>query len=276
MSPRAGGRDRPAWRREAGALWACFALSARERWALRVDLIGSAFFLGLLLFIFGRLWQAVAAPDGSVGAWSVGQLLAYLLVTETIVMAPGMVHLRVGEDVRAGEIAVHLLRPVGYVAWELARALGAAAVRAAAVMAVGAVGLALVGVAPRPDARGVAWGLALVPAAVAVETCTRLLFGLLAFWCEDAAPFYWVWQKASFLLGGLLVPLDMYPAWLRDVASCLPFQAVLHDTARTVVRFDAGAAAGCALRLAAWGACAALLLCLLHGRARARVQVNGG
>ena len=42
--------------------------------------------------------------------------------------------------------------------------------------------------------------------------------GLSAFWIVDTSPVYWIWQKLAFVLGGLLLPLELYPDWLRALA----------------------------------------------------------
>ncbi|MFN7971398.1 MAG: ABC-2 family transporter protein [Acidobacteriota bacterium] len=257
-------------------LLAAFATSARERSAYRAELLGTAVFLGILLFIFSRLWIAVGQEQGT-GRYSVAKLLFYLVVTELVTMSPGNVHVRIGDDVKSGEIALALLRPVGYVPWELAKAAGSAFVRLAMLTIFGIPAAFLLVGMPDLEPMGVLIGIGiLVPAAVLVETCVRLLMGLLAFWFEDAAPFFWIWQKSSFVLGGLMMPLDLYPQWLRRVTEVLPFQALLYGPARTVVDFDPRFALRAFATLACWGLVLMLLLTVVYDRGRRRVQVNGG
>jgi ABC-2 type transport system permease protein len=59
--------------------------------------------------------------------------------------------------------------------------------------------------------------------ASALVTAWYLGIGLLAFWLHDVAPVYWVWQKLMFVLGGLLLPLELYPAFIQRVAAFTPF-----------------------------------------------------
>src|SRR5262245_37319895 len=51
--------------------------------------------------------------------------------------------------------------------------------------------------------------------------------GLLAFWLEDVSPVYWVWQKLLFMLGGLMLPLELYPHVVQRAALFTPFPAML-------------------------------------------------
>ena len=56
--------------------------------------------------------------------------------------------------------------------------------------------------------------------------------GCAAFWLQDASPVYWIWQKFNFVLGGLILPLSLYPEWLQKVAYLSPFSALLNGTGR--------------------------------------------
>lgn len=258
------------------ALGAAFVAAFRERLRYPGDVVGFAGFLVLLLFVFTRLWTA-AAQRGDLGDWTPARLVLYLLVTELVTLSPGWVHQGIASRVRSGDLVTDLLRPVDWVAWEVSSAAGSAAVRLLVLAVAGMPALVLLTGMPRIDPRGLLVGaLVLVPLAVLLDCCVRILIGLLAFWFEEATPFYWIWQKLAFTLGGLMLPLDLYPDWLRTAASCLPFSALLFQPARAVVAFDAAQAWGAAATLAGWLLVAWLSLVLAFGRASRRLQLNGG
>src|SRR5690606_30324810 len=76
--------------------------------------------------------------------------------------------------------------------------------------------------------------LAFVPLgllAVALLVVVGTGVGLTAFWLQDASPVYWVWQKLLFTLGGLILPLALYPDWLAALARWTPFAAALNGPA---------------------------------------------
>ncbi len=64
-------------------------------------------------------------------------------------------------------------------------------------------------------------------AASALVTAWYLGIGLLAFWLQDVAPVYWVWQKLMFVLGGLMLPLELYPVFIQRAAAFTPFPTLL-------------------------------------------------
>jgi ABC-2 type transport system permease protein len=78
------------------------------------------------------------------------------------------------------------------------------------------------------------------------------------------------------VLGGLILPLSIYPDWLRAVAEWTPFAAMLYGPGRTAVAFDPGAAAVAVALLLAWGAAAAAFLFWLYRRGLRVLDVNGG
>jgi ABC-2 type transport system permease protein len=100
--------------------------------------------------------------------------------------------------------------------------------------------------------------------------------GLSAFWFQEAAPFHWVTQKLLFVFGGLMFPLEIYPAWLRGIAAWTPFSAMVHGCGRLALRYDPALAAMTALRLLAWGTALGLALAWLYRRGLRILDVNGG
>lgn len=259
------------------AVLAVAAASSRERLRYPGEILGSAMFLAILVFALGRVWLAVERGGRLPEGWSVSSLVLYLVIAELVMLSPGALHLRVGSDVRSGDIAIQLLRPVSWLSWELARAVGGAAARLV-VLAVVGVGTAwaLHGL-PHVEWRAAAVGsVVLIPAAILLECIIRLGLGVLAFWTEDANVFAWIWQKLGFVLGGVLMPVELYPDWLQSIARVLPFEAALNGPARAIVRGDMGVALVASGRLLGWLTLAAIGLTLLHARAKQSVQLNGG
>lgn len=233
-------------------------------------------FFVVVLFIFHSLWRAVFAGQPVVAGLSMVQTLWYLTFTETVELCKSRVHTEVSEEVKDGSIAYRLTRPCSYVLYRTATAMGEATVRTLPILAVGAAtAAALVG--PLPGyLRALPFGLVLIMGGLLLNTLWLLLFGLLAFWVEEVAPFYWIYQKLVFVLGGMFFPIDFFPEGLRRVAAHLPFAYAAYWPAVVMVRFApreaARAAAGQALYIA--GLLAAALA--LFAAARRRVHAHGG
>ncbi len=216
---------------------AMLRIGAAAAWAGRVVLLGRGLFYLLVITLLAAFWNLVAAErlPGTL-AWMLpaGGLAIYVGVTEWIVLSVPSIHLRLEDDIRSGTIEAHLLRPASYPLLRVAEVCGGMLVRLGALGATGVIGLVLSGYAsPSPliwlcvVVLGVLGGL--------VGILTYALVGMCAFWVRRTVPIYLCIQKLSFLLGGLLAPLTLYPDWLRHVAEASPFAAQLYWPAVIVI-----------------------------------------
>jgi ABC-2 type transport system permease protein len=132
----------------------------------------------------------------------------------------------------------------------------------------------LVGPPPHPDRLPLV--LVAVLGAWAIGFCIDALIGLLAFVTEDIAAFEWISSKLMMVLGGLLIPLDFFPEWLRSIALGLPFAYALYGPARCLVASDGARWAGLFFGQAAWLLVLGGALSLLYRRCLVRLSINGG
>jgi len=74
--------------------------------------------------------------------------------------------------------------------------------------------------------------------ALLLDALVAVLIGLMAFWIEEVMPVFWIYQKLLFTVGGMFLPLELFPDWLRRVAEWLPFQFITYVPARAFVAFE--------------------------------------
>jgi len=263
--------------RAAPKYFALARASARRAWAERAVLAGRVVFLGVILFIFSRVWDTVLARgEVTVSGAGRAELIWYLAVTEICVLSVPLTFLAIEADVRSGDIASRLVRPVSYVGAMLAEALGETSLRLLVLGPAGALfAIGLAGGWPA-DPRGLAFAVPLGVLASLLAVLSTAAIGLSAFWIVDTSPVYWIWQKLAFVLGGLLLPLELYPDWLRAIARFSPFPAMVWGPGRMAFGYAPAAALETALELLVWSALAAAGLAWLSRRARLRLTVNGG
>jgi ABC-2 type transport system permease protein len=109
-----------------------------------------------------------------------------------------------------------------------------------------------------------------------IDFCLAALIGLAAFLTEEVSAFDWIYSKFLLLLGGVLIPLDFFPDWLRQLASVLPFAYTIYGPARLFVEPTPQRAAALLGGQLLWLAVLAFALGLLFRRAVAWLNVNGG
>ena len=240
----------------------------------RGELYGRVVFFAVILGVFSSLWRA-AAEAGLPTASDPRALVWYLAVTEWIVLSTPQVHLDIQEAIRAGDVIYRLGRPVSYVAAELAATFGALAVRLP-LLGLTAFVCAFAFTGWIPPARAFAIVVPFGLAAAALLAALHVWIGLLAFWLHDVSPVYWVCQKLMFVLGGLMLPLEVYPAVIQRIAALTPFPAVLAGPASVMLAGGGATPAALARDLAIWGGLTAVALGWTFRRAATNLTVNGG
>ena len=90
-------------------------------------------------------------------------------------------------------------------------------------------------IGPPPQPIGFLFIIPAVLGAWILNFCISVIIGLAAFVTEDVNAFVWIYQKMAFIFGGLIIPLDFYPAWMQTIARLLPFSAMLYLPAHLFV-----------------------------------------
>jgi ABC-2 type transport system permease protein len=238
------------------------------------ELAGRVVFFFVILGVFSALWRAVG-PDGGGDAGRRSAMVWYLAITEWVLLSAPMLHFEIEAEVRRGDVAYQIARPVSYVGAHVARGVGTLALRVP-VLLVAAVAGGLLFAGQPPQSAVLARVVVLGAVAAVIMTTYHVAFGLLAFWLADIAPVYWIWQKLSFVLGGLLLPLTYYPPIVNRVAVFTPFPALLMGPASLILGrpfFKAPALVGL---LVFWLVVGTTAATLVFRRAVRTLQLNGG
>ena len=253
---------------------ALMQIAARQVWHARAEAIARAAFYILILLIFSRLWAAVDEGGGLAGI-SAAAFLWYLAITEWVIMAMPMLYVTIEDDVRRGDIAYAIARPSSYLWQKLAEGAGEYLVR---LLCLGIAGFSAAWFFSGyvPDVRGLLLAVPLVLMASAVMLLFQVLIGLSTFWIQEAQPVFLIWQKLAFVFGGLILPLDIYPEWVRTIALATPFAPLLYGCGRMAFGFDPAAALLVAAQIVAWGVALYLLVAWMYLRSLRILTVNGG
>jgi ABC-2 type transport system permease protein len=192
-------------------------------------LMGRVMFYLLILVVLSALWDKVVAErvTSLAAALPSGGLAVYIGVTEWVALSVVAIQLRLEDDIRGGALEPYLLRPKSYLLQRVAPAMGESLVRLGAL---GVAGLAALAMSGRALPAPAAWPALLLLGILGciVGTLLYVLVGLTAFWTRRVMPAMLIVQKLSFLLGGLMAPISLYPDWLFGFAKASPFGAHLY------------------------------------------------
>lgn len=248
-----------------------FRVAARERVTLALGLG----YYSLFIFLFAAVWRHTpfaTQPDRSI---SYATMVWYIAVTELVTFGGMQFREQVRFDIQAQQLSGLMGLPIPYWRLKLMQLMGRGLLNFALLGTCGFLLACIIadGV-PFPPAVG---GAILASGLLAMLLMLTITFsiGLLDVWGQFARPVYWIWQKSLFVLGGLMLPLSLYPSALRDAALCTPFPAMVALPAQLVFRQDLDDFGIIVAQQLGWLALFAALALWLHGKARRHIGAEG-
>lgn len=209
------------------------ATSSARMTAEPAGLVVAGVFYFMVTSVLAALWSTAAgANGGSIVGYSATAFVWYVATTEMAVIAlPLRLIEDVGDDIGSGRVETELLRPTSVLAVRVASEIGAMLPRLLVCIAVG-LSFATVYAGAPPDAAALLLAAPAVILAVVINLVAQHGFAAGAFWVRDAKGTWFLYQKLVFVLGGMLIPLEVLPSWLETTAKLLPFMAMAYVPAR--------------------------------------------
>ena len=259
-------------RRVASGLAVPAQVSGRRLLVDRGGLVVAAGFYLLVSFALSGLWSAAAQESGTLAGYTADALVWYAFTAEAAVCAIEVRLIeRIGEDIADGVYTLETVRPLPALAVRYAVEAGRA-LAGLAVLATFGAAVAWLVAGPPPSTAGALLAVPSLVLAVLVSLALQHLVAATSFWLRDAKVGWFLYLKGVFLLGGLLLPLEVLPGAMRDVAYATPFPA----TAYAPARLAAGAPGGWPLAAqAGWLVVTLAAAAAVFAAGRRRVAVVG-
>ncbi|MGI8975253.1 MAG: ABC transporter permease [Thermomicrobiales bacterium] len=254
-----------------------FRMGVRRVYAYRIFTYLGVVVILLQLLLMRAIWQAVYGDQQSVDGVPIETMVTFLTVTALLgfMLRPTIseeIHRRIDQ----GQVAVDMVRPVGFVRQMIALSVGEAAGRWLGLVLV-VPGLLVIGsLAPPSPGALLVFLLSLIMAYV-VSMLIWLLVGLSGFWLIDASGMKSIVGVVGSFLGGSTIPLWFMPEPLRIVVELLPFQAIFFLPASIYVEQAQALEMWRALGIQAfWVVALWLVAAWTWRRAQNRLVVQGG
>jgi ABC-2 type transport system permease protein len=259
--------------------WAVAAISAKSNLAYVSEVGSRVVFLAVILYIFMKLWKVTYEHSGAqqLGGLGLNEMLWYLAITESIMMSAPRITMLVDEDVRTGSLAVQLVRPLSYPLYRLFSALGERVVRFVITAAAASlIALMLVGPLPNLGWQNLLFFAVALPLAFILDFLGYFLVGLGAFWMEDTSGPMLIYSRMTMILGGMLIPLQLFPEWAQGPLHVLPFASIVYGPARLFVLPNATEFAQVMTNQSIWIVLFSLMVAAVYSVAVKRISANGG
>jgi ABC-type uncharacterized transport system permease subunit len=210
----------PAWKEIA-------RIAARSVHAYRFDSLTWLGWQALQLFLLRAIWLAIYDGQGSLDGISAETQIVFITITtlQAILLSVDLAWIIQGQ-VTTGQVALNLIRPLGFIPQMLAQQTGRTAGYIPYLALLVPVAL-LIGSLRMPDPNNIFPYVISLFLAYVVSVLTWLLVGMLAFWIMHVNAVRAMLGLSSQFLGGALIPLWFMPDSLRFVLELLPFQAMI-------------------------------------------------
>ncbi|MUT66557.1 ABC-2 family transporter protein [Paenibacillus sp. NEAU-GSW1] len=253
-------------------------ITLRNQLAYIVDFLIRSLFLFLILYIFLQLWQATFHGEGSgsfISGYNLKQIMWYLVITESMTLACPSLCSKIEEEVKNGDVGYRLVRPIHFIAFHYVEYMGETVVRFSVNIVLGGL-LGLLMLGPPDLSFGYLWLPLAALFGFTVNFLMNMMLALCAFWVEETKGIEFVYNKILFTIGGMLMPLELFPQALQAVAHWLPFQAILYIPAKIAVAFDASQLAAMFAVQTLWIIVIGAVVAWIYRKGVTKLNVNGG
>ncbi len=267
-------------RATARVYWRLLTAGFRRQSAYRLAALGGLVAnLTFGLLKVAVLFATVRAAGGQLHGYTTASMSTYVWLSQGLL---GSVNLSGRTDlalrVKDGQVAVDFLRPVDLQAATIATEAGASLFalipRGLPSVLLGAV---TVGLQMPASAAPYLLGAASLVLGIVISAATVYLIAVAGFWLVETRGLQILYMLASGFLGGLYVPIALFPGWLRVVAAATPFPSIMMYPVDVLSGLGGTAsAAGLVAAQLAWLAGVAAAGQLLTRAGRRRLEVQGG
>lgn len=254
-----------------------FEITVRSRLSSLGDLAGMAILLAIILFVFVQLWRITLGAGGTaLEGFTLNEMIWYYVGTETIVLSMLPIHRVLEREIREGDVAIRLNKPIDYVLFHGSAFLGEAFVRLFILVGVGGTVTTLL-VGPLDfQWTSLPAMLLIFFTSLTLNFAYSAIIGLSAFWTEDVTGLFFVMDRIKWLLGGFLLPVSMFPEPLKTLAEYLPFRWMIYEPAKLLVHFSWSEWGQVLVAQATVMIVVGGLVALMNSRGLRRLNVNGG
>lgn len=256
--------------------FACIHLAASNLLKSRFQLLGRLFFYGLTILIFSQLWELVAHMKNIPFSIHPADMIWYIAVTEWGVLSEPYIHSRLENDIKTGDIAYFLLQPISYIAMRFYEGFGIYVVN---LFIFGIFGM---GIATFLSGSVAPVSFYLIPALILcilsgiLSFFLQLIIGLSTFWFGEISGLALLYRKLTYLLGGLLFPLTIYPGWMQKLAYLTPFPWMICHRAEIIYTQNIKAVMDVFIMLSVWLLIMYCIVQILFRICLKRLAIHGG
>jgi ABC-2 type transport system permease protein len=102
------------------------------------------------------------------------------------------------------------------------------------------------------------------------------MIGTCAFWFEDTSGLFLIYSRMTMILGGMLIPLNLFPQNVQPILKALPFSAMVNGPAEALLHGSFEAFPQLVLRQVVALFVFGIIAFFLYRAGLQRISANGG
>lgn len=190
------------------------------------------------IYIYYHIWNTVYDNVDSINGYSLPMISFYVVISNLIFKLVELgITLKISDEIRLGEIAVKITKPINYVSSLLCEGIGSLAGKLLTLVVPTSV-FCLIGIRvyAQTDIKVVFFFIVSVFLAILISVYIDILFGLMTFITENGWGIRTLRQALIRLLSGAIIPLNFFPGAVQKICDFLPFKSLI-DTPINIYLF---------------------------------------
>jgi len=248
----------------------------RNNFAFMGDFVLKSLFVIVIMFIFANLWTVIYGGEKIIEGFTIQMMIWYILMAESIITSESPIIKDTNKEIQNGDVAYYLNKPYSYIFYNIAKAYAHIVLAFFITFLLGGlVVYSLVGgISTNP--LNIIFIIISLFLAVTLNMIISLFIGMLGFWFEDTVSLRFIYHKLLFTLGGMLMPLEIFPIWLSKIAAVLPFSFVAYFPSKLFVSFNFELFIRTTLIQIGYIGIFGILLYIVYKKASRGLNINGG
>lgn len=254
-------------------------VNIRNAKTLSTNMFASSFAVLFRIWIFTQLYEATFAEAQvtNIGEFTLSMTIWSLMLTQSFESASRpSVSVIISQEVMDGTFAYSVSKPYSYILFHLWSCIGRTIPLLTSNILIGTVmAFAMVG-ALSVHPVGIVLGFINLLLGLSLDFVISLTIGISALWIEDTNSLTSIYHKFRLVFGGLILPIALFPSFIKTITELLPFSQLYYSAARQVVAFNFDTFIQSITIQLFWIVIFAFIAWLLFQKGHKQVSVNGG
>lgn len=191
-----------------------------------ISLVKIPIILGLYWFVWKTLFQYRTSP---IGPYNFKEIILYLLAVQWIALACSYnVSEKIATDIRTGQLSIYLARPVSYLPAQFANFMAHVFFSMVITIIPFLTAVYLLRGSPITPLQYLQFLFSILTAS-GIYFLLECCFGTTSFWLYKIFGLHFFMTTAFNIMGGKLIPLELFPDWLQKISYFSPLRAIYFD-----------------------------------------------